>query len=498
MSLTRRRFIAGGIVASGSVIAAGMNGMPLWAQAPPRRRSLLGMALNDPILSAWREGVGKLIALPAADTFNWTKLSTIHGTPAGFNKCPHGNWYFLPWHRAYITMYERKVREITKFPGFALPYWDWTLQPTMPPAFSAATYQGKPNPLFLPGRTLTGAIPPAVTGSAVITQALMENPFERFGTSRPQGQNSLAQTWVTNRSGVQGTLEATPHNLVHNRVGGVMPSTRSPIDPLFMMHHGNIDRLWAVWNASGFANSADPLWTGMPFTANFFNADGSVWSPKVSELLNCEALGYTYGLASDALQTATPQSTRMERLFTQAAGVDAPGVTSVRVANTAEATATRPLAIPIRIAPASLRLLAGRGARAAGEDRLVATRQRDAEAALPRVVAVIRSVVVTNQQTTEVRVFLNAVDLSQTTPATSASYVGTFGFFGGNVHAGHTAEAPSVMVDLTEAIGRLVADGGSMPEQWTVQLLPAPGAGGTVATTGTAKPAAIEVTVVAP
>ena len=164
MSLSRRHFIArGSILGAGLIVQGGFMSLPILAQpqAPvtPRRRSLLGMASTDPTLVAWREGVKLLKALPAANVFNWTKLSTIHGTTAGFNKCPHGNWYFLPWHRAYITMYERKVRELTSFPGFALPYWDWTLQPTFPPAFSAQTFRGQPNALFVPNRTITGAIP---------------------------------------------------------------------------------------------------------------------------------------------------------------------------------------------------------------------------------------------------------------------------------------------------------------------------------------------------
>jgi tyrosinase len=74
-----------------------------FAQAPKLRWSLLGMPLNDPI--------------------NWTSLANIHGTAASFNQCPHGNWYFLPWHRGYLLMYERVVRQLTGFNDFALPYW---------------------------------------------------------------------------------------------------------------------------------------------------------------------------------------------------------------------------------------------------------------------------------------------------------------------------------------------------------------------------------------
>jgi tyrosinase len=52
-------------------------------------------------------------------------------------------------------------------------------------------------------------------------------------------------------------LEGLPHNKVHNYIGGVGPldpgpygnmtNFLSPVDPIFYLHHANIDRLWDVW-----------------------------------------------------------------------------------------------------------------------------------------------------------------------------------------------------------------------------------------------------------
>src|SRR5580704_4485124 len=52
-------------------------------------------------------------------------------------------------------------------------------------------------------------------------------------------------------------LEGFPHNKVHNYIGGVGPvdpgpygamtNFLSPIDPIFFLHHANMDRLWDVW-----------------------------------------------------------------------------------------------------------------------------------------------------------------------------------------------------------------------------------------------------------
>ena len=61
MTTSRREVLLQGAVIGAGVIAADMTGMEAWAQgappAPKLRRSLHGMALNDPILQTWRDGV---------------------------------------------------------------------------------------------------------------------------------------------------------------------------------------------------------------------------------------------------------------------------------------------------------------------------------------------------------------------------------------------------------------------------------------------------------
>ena len=52
-------------------------------------------------------------------------------------RCQHGNWWFLPWHRAYLYYFERLIQDAIGDPTFALPYWDWTdsSQLTLPAPF---------------------------------------------------------------------------------------------------------------------------------------------------------------------------------------------------------------------------------------------------------------------------------------------------------------------------------------------------------------------------
>src|SRR4029077_7025821 len=112
MAISRRDVLLRGSAIGVGIIAANVQGLVAFAQPPPPlARSLHGMALNDPILQTWRDGVRLLKA--ASGNISWASFAAIHGDDDGFNLCPHGNWYFLPWHRAYILMYERAVRQLT-------------------------------------------------------------------------------------------------------------------------------------------------------------------------------------------------------------------------------------------------------------------------------------------------------------------------------------------------------------------------------------------------
>ncbi|HEX6160480.1 MAG TPA: tyrosinase family protein, partial [Thermoanaerobaculia bacterium] len=46
------------------------------------------------------------------------------------------------------------------------------------------------------------------------------------------------------------------HNFIHNWIGGHMRLGVSPNDPMFFMHHANIDRLWAMWQVNGHSGPA--------------------------------------------------------------------------------------------------------------------------------------------------------------------------------------------------------------------------------------------------
>jgi tyrosinase len=50
------------------------------------------------------------------------------------------------------------------------------------------------------------------------------------------------------------SIDAAPHNMI----GGNMVDLTSPNDPLFWLHHANVDRLWAVWQDYRGHSGLDP------------------------------------------------------------------------------------------------------------------------------------------------------------------------------------------------------------------------------------------------
>jgi tyrosinase len=509
MTTSRREVLLQGCVIGAGLIAGNMTGMQALAQGAPKlRRSLHGMALNDPILQTWRDGVRLLKA--ATGNVSWANFAAIHGDANSFNLCPHGNWYFLPWHRAYLLSYERAVRQLTGNNDFALPYWDWTLDRQMPPAFVDPMFNGQTNPLFESQRdaTPTDSLADSTVGPGIINTILAQTPFETFGTSRPVGQNNHDQSWINCEfCGTMGTMEQTPHNGVHVFVGGIMAQANSALDALFMMHHCNLDRIWWLWNQGGGPDSPDALWSGMTFQNNFFNPDGSAYSPKVSDLLVPEPLGYTYVdtpvqqppvggtqppavvaqyekykslYASSNLESAKPGG-----VATYGAAVDKPA-----------ATVAKYLEIPVDVDAAALAPVATRKSQPSGLESLSLTNARQQYITGARCYAFLRDVDYAQQANTEYRVFLNCDYLSAGTPTTDRHYVGSFSFFGAHRgHGGKESKKPSLGIDLTPTIERVYGSAATPPGKLRVQIQPVPLRSGAKAD-GTAKPGRVEVAIV--
>jgi tyrosinase len=240
----------------------------------------------------------------------------------------------------------------------------------------------------------------------------------------------------------------------------------SPLDPIFWLHHANIDRLWTEWDrlhpGSGMA---DPAW--LDFEVNTFtDAAGNPVQRKVSDLLTTYPLGYRYDS-----QPAAPPPVVMAK---KAAAPATPEGFTALARPSALATAVSPLSERVALA-APLRdhvTMAARAAARSGTIRLV-----------------IGDVPVPDNQRFLVRVFLNCKDPNPRTPVGDPTYVGSFSFFdhahapaapAGKEHAamkGPQAGPPtrSFSFDISEVVRRLEGAGQYQADaDLKVSLVPVP------------------------
>jgi tyrosinase len=270
------------------------------------RREVGSLAGSDPTLAAYAAAVQVMQGRADSDPTSWAFQAAIHGTLStnplpGQNQCQHATWFFVSWHRMFVFHFERIVRAAVVAAGgptdWALPYWNPELggaHAAIPPAFRSPTADGQPNPLFVsqraPGINSGHGLPLAATTS----QTAVSRPSFKGAAELGGGATGVL---FQHFQGPTGQLEATPHNAVHGIVGGQQgwmndPDTAAQ-DPIFWLHHSNIDRLWAVWVSKGHSNPTDPSWLNQQFS--FFDEHGQPVSMSATQVLDTVAdLGYTY------------------------------------------------------------------------------------------------------------------------------------------------------------------------------------------------------------
>ena len=128
------------------------------------------------------------------------------------------------------------------------------------------------------------------------------------------------RTLFSLRGSEEGLLESQPHDLVHTDVGGnggLMSSpTTAGLDPIFWLHHANIDRLWEVWlrrDPETNENPTEPAWLQGPTNRRFaiFDAAGDDRPSPPSAMQNLSALGYDYDDVSDPLPGVFRRESRL-------------------------------------------------------------------------------------------------------------------------------------------------------------------------------------------
>jgi tyrosinase len=392
---------------------------------------------DHPIIKAYKKAVDLMKGGQVPnDHFRWEAQAKIHA-----DWCPHRNWFFLPWHRAYLDYFERVIRTVSGDDNFVLPYWNWTKDPQVPAAF-----WGAGNPLFDSTRGIGSdeAMPAEAVGKDAIDTILALSDFELFGSAR-----STRQRQATG----EGQLEETPHDTVHGTILGNMGRVPlSALDPIFWLHHANLDRLWEQWNRAGHKNTSDPAWTDFAFTNNFYDVQGTpVPGVKVSELDSTSKRGYRYD--------DQPEVVSAPMLVSNFKTLDA---LSFKTINTE--TAKRGLPLAARIRPTSEFFVAAREA--------AAPVKPEREKQVIRLV--ISDVTPPKENGALVRVFVNCPYLSVDTPTNDPHYVGSFSFFDVGAHVEEDHGKSAYTFDLTAAFRKLNRVQKLPKDQIQVQLLAIP------------------------
>ncbi|MEL7062715.1 MAG: tyrosinase family protein [Bacteroidota bacterium] len=277
------------------------------------------------------------------------------GTPMrAWNSCPHmfptdQQLNFLTWHRLYIYYYERNIRHFIAnggagFPGlgeevanqFSLPYWDYTNQADMPAAFlsKASNYTAYPiegiNPLYESGRSPTllegeGIDYESTDGIAVNVDGEVKNLCVKTMQQALDYDDFLSLPEVSEFSrGMEDRL----HNVMHDYIGGAVdPADTSTkiynrifqgsksgyglmayipsagFDPIFFLHHANVDRMFAGWESLYDTitieemNQYAGVWDSIQSRYQFWDAASDSWITygNMQEMLDAaHAVQYTY------------------------------------------------------------------------------------------------------------------------------------------------------------------------------------------------------------
>ena len=192
---------------------------------------------------------------------------------------------FLPWHRMYVARFEAIIQAVSNRPDFTLPYWDYTA-PGAARALPAA-FLKKDDPVW--GSLWRDSRRP---------NSNQGKPIDGWPGGYPLNLDSMRSVRYGDDgadAGFCANLDGGLHGNVHGDVGngvgmGSVPWAAN--DPVFWIHHCNIDRVWASWNKAGGKNLDDAAFLAQTFP--FADASGARVDMQVADVMQTVQVGYTY------------------------------------------------------------------------------------------------------------------------------------------------------------------------------------------------------------
>jgi N-acetylneuraminic acid mutarotase len=189
-------------------------------------------------------------------------------------------WFFLPWHRLMLMQFEGVIREVLHDEDFTLPYWN--------------PVTGNPDDLIVPAVFRVPGTP-------------LYNGTRWFWVNGGQRIDNIYRDWISldalnekfyidspqGSLGFNPRLDQNPHFFTHLALGGDMAEFSTVGgDPLFYLHHANIDRIWESWNRLGNTNPTDPKYLNRKFA--YGDRSGKRTDLPVSMADRVAQLGYEY------------------------------------------------------------------------------------------------------------------------------------------------------------------------------------------------------------
>jgi hypothetical protein len=267
-------------------------------------------------------GVRTMMGRPETKRTSWYYQAAIHGTSDVdndlhiFNTCQHGSYFFLAWHRMYLYWFERILRQASGNPNLALPYWNYSSPNERQLPLPFVNPNDSSNPLYTPLRE--GGLNQPDAGRAALPDGAVSYDaafcFSNF--TAPEGScasfgGQYIDGIVQDASPPYGALEASPHQQIHTYIGGLMGTVVTAAqDPIFWMHHANIDRLWELWLAQGGGRSnptTDCQWMNQKF--NFVDEGGNPVTICPKDVLDIgNQLHYQYDPPADPVPAPIPST----------------------------------------------------------------------------------------------------------------------------------------------------------------------------------------------
>jgi len=185
--------------------------------------------------------------------------STVADLKEAWDNCTHSpsgkeKIHFLVWHRLYIWHFEKIVRKLSGKKDFALPYWAYTntnasdkIMPAMLRNPKSALYEACRFDSINNGYPISGEIERALD----MTKLMSYTDYKTFCLNINAAPHGAMHDYIGAGNDTTGLLQ------FNNPITGTITNTglmgwvpTAGFDPVFWLHHSNIDRVWQQWTNS--------------------------------------------------------------------------------------------------------------------------------------------------------------------------------------------------------------------------------------------------------